>query len=743
MPAIPLLALLFTLVLGPLAGQAQTIAPSAAEPDTAAPNAAEAARILVDALEDPASRAALIAQLRAAASAAPEAEPAEGFDAALTRAVADRTRAVAEGLSEGAAGFFRTVTDWNTLAARAADVNWRAVADDALAIGVVMAVTFGLYAALRYVTRGLRTRAAGLPGPRTPLRKVLGLAAIGAFEVLLIVLAWGAGYALALWGVGGSGEMDLRQSFFLNAFLVVGLGRLVLRLATAPRRPELRLIPLGDDTAQELDTQAGRILAVLGYGMLLAAPITRGAFGVDAAAWISLGAAALAAFMALGMILHNRERLRNHLMARAAARRTEGVVKGAMVVLAQIWHLLAIAYVAGLFVVWMARPADSLGFMVAATLQSALAIAIAAIVMVGLSRRIAGGVRLSQQVGTRLPMLEARLNALVPNGLSLVRLLLFVAVLAILLDIWGLFALGDWLSGETGRRVVQSLLSAGLVLVVCAAVWVTVASWIEYKITPHDGRIVRAREQTLFTLLRNAFAVVMVVMAGMLTLSAIGINIAPLLAGAGVIGLAIGFGAQRMVQDIITGVFIQLENAMNTGDVVTAGPVTGSVEKLTIRSVGIRDLSGTFHLVPFSSVDTVANFTKDYAWHVAEIGVGYSADTGEAKRVMCDAFDELRATEHGRSIIADFDMQGVIALAESAVTIRGRIKTVAGAQWSVGCAYTEIVKRRFDEAGIEIPYPNVTLHMPPGAKPEKPGPRLLRSEADSAEENPQPAKLSR
>ena len=355
--------------------------------------------------------------------------------------------------------------------------------------------------------------------------------------------------------------------------------------------------------------------------------------------------------------------------------------------------------------------------------------------MVAIGRRISGGIRLNRNFGERLPMLEQRLNALIPNALSFLRILLIVAVIGFILDAWGIFAAGAWLATETGSRALQSLISASFILVACGAIWIAVASWIEYKVTPHGGRIVRAREQTLLTLLRNAFTVLMVVMATMLTLSAIGINIAPLLAGAGVIGLAIGFGAQRLVQDIITGVFIQFENAMNAGDVVALGGVSGVVEKLTIRSVGIRDLSGTFHLVPFSSVDTVSNMTKDFAYHVAEIGIGYSDDIPRAKQVMLDAFEELRATDLGPTIIGDFDMHGVIALAESSVTLRGRIKTVAAGQWNAGRRYTEIVKRRLDEAGIEIPFPNVTLHIP-AARFDAPAPRLERPGSDDRDARP-------
>ena len=195
----------------------------------------------------------------------------------------------------------------------------------------------------------------------------------------------------------------------------------------------------------------------------------------------------------------------------------------------------------------------------------------------------------------------------------------------------------------------------------------------------------------------------------MLALAQVGVNIAPLLAGAGVVGLAIGFGAQKLVQDIITGVFIQLENALNEGDVVAAGGVSGVVERLTIRSLSIRDGSGTLHLIPFSAVTTVANMMKDFGFHVADIAVSYRESIPEVKEALQEAFTRLQATEHGANIIGELDMQGITGFGESAIMMRVRIKTQAGKHWGAGRAYSEIVKLVFEERGIEMPYPHRTV----------------------------------
>jgi moderate conductance mechanosensitive channel len=420
--------------------------------------------------------------------------------------------------------------------------------------------------------------------------------------------------------------------------------------------------------------------------------------------------AVLAAWMAIRLILRNRRPVRSALQRRAE-RDAEGLVGNSLGALAQMWHLLAIGYVLGLLLIWATRPADSLGFMVSATLHSVVAIGAGMLIISLISRAISGGVRVSDSLRSRLPTLERQLNTFVPGILSGLRILVFAAVVGTIMQAWGLFDLTGWLTAGAGRELAQKLLSAAMILLLAGMVWLAVSSWIEFKLNPTGARLVTARERTLLSLLRNAFTVLVVVMAAMLTLSAVGVNIAPLLAGAGVVGLAIGFGAQRLVQDIITGAFIQFENAMNTGDVVTAGGVTGVVEKLTIRSVGLRTLDGTYHLIPFSSVDTVSNAMKDFSYHVAEIGVAYREDIGRVKELMQEAFEALRATEHGRVILGDLDMQGITGFADSAVMLRARIMTRPGQHWAVGRAYNELIKQVFDRENVEIPFPHMTLYM--------------------------------
>ncbi|TIU27043.1 MAG: mechanosensitive ion channel, partial [Mesorhizobium sp.] len=335
-------------------------------------------------------------------------------------------------------------------------------------------------------------------------------------------------------------------------------------------------------------------------------------------------------------------------------------------------------------------------------------------------------------VSERLPLLERRLNAFVPNVLRAVRILVAAVVLLVIAQFWRAADVVGWLSSEVGQRFAVSIVSAILIMLVGGLIYLAVQSWVEYRLNPNYGHVPSPRERTLLALFRNAFVVALGVLIVMLVLSEFGVNIGPLLAGAGVVGLAVGFGAQKLVQDIITGAFIQFENAMNEGDVVTAGGVTGTVERLTIRSVSLRTLDGAYHLIPFSSVDAVTNFMKTFSYHVASIGVDYGASIPEVKQAMHEAFDKLKEAGFAGDIIGDLEMHGVTEFADSAILVRARIKTKPGKHFALGRAYNEIIKEVFEERGIEIPFPHVTFYMggedkagkSPPPRIKRPGPKL-------------------
>ncbi|WP_137390172.1 mechanosensitive ion channel domain-containing protein [Rhodoligotrophos defluvii] len=705
-----LLVLAFLLFAG--TAQAQITIPgqqSGTQPSTAA-SPAPSVDDLIRLLENDQARAELIARLRAVAEGE-KGQTAEAVaDPTFARHIAEYTQMVAEQGADAMQAIGGILAETGRIFAGSTRANfsrlWNVIGNVAL-VGLALV---GAFMVVRIITGHLTSGIAARAPARGWLGRTMLLIAAILIESLGVIVAWAAGYVVALNVVGGTGRMGINQSLLLNAFLAVELVKVLLRALLEPDRPALRLAPLSDTTATYWYFWASRIVSMLGYTFMFVAPIIAASVSFAAAQAIRILVVLTIIIMAVIIVLQNRDRVRAVLSQRAAAGRDD-VLSRSLAFLGRYWHILAIVYLVGLFLAWLANPDEALPYIVGATAESVVAAAVGAVVITFIARFVSVGMRLPPEVKERLPLLERRLNAFVPRTLQVVRTIVLVAVLIAIAQAWGLIDFIGWVASDVGRRVTGSVISAALIVLVGFAIYLAVSSWVEYRLNPNYGTVPTARERTLLALFRNAFTIALCVLVLMLALAQLGVNIAPLLAGAGVLGLAIGFGAQKLVQDIITGVFIQFENAMNEGDVVTVGNFSGVVERLTIRSVSIRSLDGTLHLVPFSSVDSVSNMTKGFSYHIAEIGVAYREDIAEVKEAMQDAFDQLLETEHKDHIIGPLEMHGVTAFGDSAVMVRARIKTMPGQHWAIGRTYNELIKQIFDARGIEIPFPHITLYM--------------------------------
>lgn len=221
----------------------------------------------------------------------------------------------------------------------------------------------------------------------------------------------------------------------------------------------------------------------------------------------------------------------------------------------------------------------------------------------------------------------------------------------------------------------------------------------------------RNRVATIGRVLRYINSVVISLIAGILVLSELGVAIAPILGAAGVVGLAIGFGAQSLVKDYFTGFFLLLENQLTTGDVVEVAGKSGLVEDVTLRFVRLRDYGGNVHYVPNSQITTVTNMSRGYAQAVIDVGVAYREDVDEAFEVMRSVARQMRSDEvFGSKILDDLDIAGVEQWGDSAVQLRCRFRVRPLEQWSVRREFLRRLKRAFDERGIEIPFPHLTLY---------------------------------
>jgi small conductance mechanosensitive channel len=270
------------------------------------------------------------------------------------------------------------------------------------------------------------------------------------------------------------------------------------------------------------------------------------------------------------------------------------------------------------------------------------------------------------------------------------------------------------INGETavrsGARVVGIWLLAWLAfrLVRLAAARIEAAADDgDDSVTTHRER----RGQTISQLLRSVGRVVVFVVAILLTFNVF-INIAPILAGAGILGLAISFGAQSLVKDVISGFFILFENQFAIGDVVEAGGKGGVVEKMTMRVVVLRDLQGVMHVIPNSEIKVVSNKTRGWSRAVIDVGVAYGEDVNRALSVVRDEAAQF-STDRDWAIQLDgpVEVPGVEALGDSSIVIRTMIRTQPGSQWNAAREFRRRLKVRFDREGIEIPFPQRTVHI--------------------------------
>jgi small-conductance mechanosensitive channel len=228
----------------------------------------------------------------------------------------------------------------------------------------------------------------------------------------------------------------------------------------------------------------------------------------------------------------------------------------------------------------------------------------------------------------------------------------------------------------------------------------------------------RKRVTTLTGMLLTLSLVIVWAIVAVICLDQLGLDVTPILAGAGIVGLAVGFGAQNLVRDLISGFFLVLENQVRVGDVAVVNGTGGLVEAITFRTIVLRDLAGVVHVVPNGAITTLANMTKEWSGYVIDVGVAYKEDTDRVVAVMAEVAEELRKdARYGPAILEPLEIFGVDDFKESEVTIKARLKTVPIQQWTVGREYRRRLKKAFDARGIEIPFPHRSLYMGSASQP--------------------------
>ncbi|MBI3515155.1 MAG: mechanosensitive ion channel [Proteobacteria bacterium] len=718
-PMIAALALGSMLVLL-LVGGARAQPVPAGPPAVASPAEIDA---LVKTLDDPAARAKLVEQLRILAAAQQPATPLPGGPAGMVaRFLADVSAGIAAIGGDLAAAALALqdlprVGAWLDRQMRDPDL----VGQWAILIAKLAAVLVAALLAewlVERATRGARdqfdaARAADVAGEASLSLRWGGLA-VRAVLGLVPILAFIAVAYLALAVVRPDPVTRLVVLAVIHANVLARAILAVARLALAQRDTRYRLLRLSEESAAYAYLWIRRLVAVVLYGFFL---IEAGLLlGLPASAYnVALRVLGLvSATMVVLLILQNRLAVADWLRGDARNDAMPAPMRFGRR-LADVWHILAILYVAAVYLVWALGVPGGFAYLSRATALTLLILALASVATALLRRAIGRGFAVGADLTQRLPGLEARANRYLPVLSAVLRGTLYLVAAVAVLESWGADSFG-WLGSEVGRRTLSSLLTILVVLTVAAICWELLTAVIERYLGELDAGGTQparsARTRTLLPLLRNASMILIIVMVGLIVLSEIGVDTAPLLAGAGVVGLAIGFGAQTLVKDVITGLFILIEDTINVGDVVQVDQRTGAVESISIRSIRIRDGEGAVHTVPFSAVSTVKNLTKDFSYYVFDIAVGQSADLGAVITLLRGIDDAMRADPaYQIDILEALDIQGVDKLVDGGLVMRARVKTRPGRQWTVGREFNRRIATELAAAGVPAPVPLRAVQM--------------------------------
>ena len=383
--------------------------------------------------------------------------------------------------------------------------------------------------------------------------------------------------------------------------------------------------------------------------------------------------------------------------------------------IAGLWHLLAIALDLALWAVWALNIRNGYSLLLqyfVGTIAVVLIARLATIVVLSLIDR---GFRISPDILQRFPGLETRANRYLPLLRRIVSgVIAFIGFVA-LLEVWGVDAIVWFYGGQIGSRLLSAAATIGIAAVSAAAIWEVANALMDRQLSAlsRDGHYARAaRLRTFQPMLRTALLCVIVAVVGLTALSEIGVNVAPLLAGAGIVGIAIGFGSQKLVQDLITGLFLLLENTVQVGDDVTVSGLSGKVENVSVRTIRLRAGDGSVHIVPFSAVTTLTNSSRGAGNAAVSVNVSYKEDTDRAGEILKDIVDEMRREPEYRHMIrGELELWGVDKVDGSMASIVGQIRCTDSGRWPVQREFNRRMKRRFQECGLEIASAGQTILM--------------------------------
>ena len=537
--------------------------------------------------------------------------------------------------------------------------------------------------------------------------------------------------------------------WIVSEFLMVSYYFLVIRFAAkmimSPASAPLRLLPLQDRDAKFLYRWIIRISLVA--AILITPSLIFLNIGRSEALFnlFFIASGLSVTILMIVMIWQSRQRVAEAICAES----TDGTCVDASLraKFARTWHYFAVLYVAGTGSFWLINAFLGSKGKILNLIGSLFLIPI----FIGLDQWVQ---RLLKMASGELPEVidlsgdaeteaaeepaedkKSDIKHFAPFIRKAFRVLLVTSLFIIVLRLWGIDLSFVSIFTRGALEIVVALL-LGFVA------WEFIKARIDRKLKEEmpdsdedmeEGGAGGSRTGTLLMLLRKFLLVVMLVMVSLIILSSIGVNIGPLIAGAGVIGLAIGFGAQTLVKDIISGIFFLIDDAFRVGDFIETGGTKGMVEHISLRSLRLRNPRGPVHTIPFGSMGTVTNNSRDYIISKLDFRVRYDTDVEEVRKIIKKINKKIMKDEEmGKVMLAPLKSQGVRELDDSAMVMRVKFKTIPGEQFVIKREVFRMMQEAFRENGIEFAHRNVTVYLPPGEETDAPDKKVLEAAGAAA-----------
>lgn len=500
-------------------------------------------------------------------------------------------------------------------------------------------------------------------------------------------------------------------SEFVMAYVITRVTMAVVRLLASPTRYSLRIARISDGASQLLHRWARGLVILATFGVAIANAVELLGTG-PSARLVIIKSVSLLAHIAVVILVFRIRHLVGGLIAGPEDRLGTWAILRRW--LARIWPYLAGVLVMGSWLIRTMHIEDGFPRLIEFVGVSGAIIVLGRLIAVlalgGLGRLVdSDEVDAEQAHGLRHRLAEDYY----PLLRSLLVMVIVAGTLLALLQAWGVNAIAWFAPGTIGGSLASAALTILVAVTLAIIVWQATNAAVDRRIDlwRQQGDTVRAaRLRTLLPMLRSGLMIIIVLVVGFTALSQIGINTTPLLAGASIIGVAVGFGSQKLVQDFITGIFLLMENAMQVGDWVTVAGVSGTVENLSIRTVRLRAGDGSLHIVPFSSVSTVNNTTRGLGNAAMRISVRYDTDISQALAELKAIGAALRKDPaFEKLIIADLEVWGVDAVDGSMVTLAGQMRCVDKGRWGVQREMNRRILERFRELGIHVADPRERL----------------------------------